>query len=199
MGIFFAADSGADASPFYFHPSRSRSGPSEPLPRSAIDAGLHWSGALKIADHTWTFTATPIPGGPGVPSHLASWIILIGGLLISAIMATYFWTADRNARRLRLSNKALDQVVGDLDTANESLLIQNARFDTALNNMSQGLGFFDGEQRLIVCNRRLIEMYDLPADRMIPGITLGELIDLRWEVGSVPKCARRIISVGAIR
>jgi diguanylate cyclase (GGDEF)-like protein/PAS domain S-box-containing protein len=187
---FFAEDSGADAPAFYFHPSRSRSGPSEPLSRSALDAGSHWSGALKVADRSWSFTAAPIPGGPGGPSHLGSWMILIGGLLISAIMAAYFWTAGRNARRLRLSNEALDQVVGDLDAANESLLVQNARFDTALNNISQGLGFFDGTHRLIVCNRRLIEMYGLPADRVIPGITLGEVIDLRWEAGTVPNMSK---------
>ncbi len=187
---FFAEDSGANASPFYFHPSRSRSGPSEPLSRSALDAGLHWSGALKVADRNWTFTAAPIPGGPGTPSHLGSWIILSGGLLISAIMAAYFWTAGRNARRLRLSNEALDQVVCDLDAANESLLVKNARFDTALNNISQGLGFFDGTHRLIVCNRRLIEMYGLPAERIVPGITLNEVIDLRWEAGSVPRMTK---------
>ncbi len=34
-----------------------------------------------------------------------------------------------------------------------------ARFDSALNNMSQGLCFFDGKQRLIVCNRRYLDIY----------------------------------------
>ena len=187
---FFAGDSGADASPLYFHPSRSRSGPSGPLSRSALDAGVHWSGALKVADRSWTFVAAPMPGGPGTASHLGSWLILIGGLLISIIMAAYFWTMGRNARRLQRTNKALDQVVGDLDAANETLLAQNARFDSALNNISQGLGFFDGAHRLIVCNRRLIEMYGLPADRMLPGISLAEVIDLRWEAGTTPSMSK---------
>ena len=38
------------------------------------------------------------------------------------------------------------------------------RFDSALNNMSHGLCFFDGEQRLIVCNRRYLDMYGLPPE-----------------------------------
>ena len=43
------------------------------------------------------------------------------------------------------------------------------RFDTALNNMSQGLCFFDGKQRLIVCNRRYLDMYGLrPGERESP-------------------------------
>jgi diguanylate cyclase (GGDEF)-like protein/PAS domain S-box-containing protein len=60
------------------------------------------------------------------------------------------------------------------------------RFDTALNNMSQGLCFFDGEQRLIVWNRRYTEAYDLPADSLRSGMLLKEVIDLRYAVGSAP-------------
>jgi diguanylate cyclase (GGDEF)-like protein/PAS domain S-box-containing protein len=60
------------------------------------------------------------------------------------------------------------------------------RFDTALNNMSQGLCFFDGGQRLIVCNRRYIDMYDLPPESVKPGILLSEIVDLRYEAGSSP-------------
>ena len=44
-----------------------------------------------------------------------------------------------------------------------------ARFDSALNNMSQGLCFFDGEQRLIVCNRRYLDIYGLPPESVKPG------------------------------
>lgn len=60
------------------------------------------------------------------------------------------------------------------------------RFDTALNNMSQGLCFFDGGQRLIVCNRRYIEMYELPPGSIQPGMLLKEVIDLRFRAGSFP-------------
>jgi len=64
------------------------------------------------------------------------------------------------------------------------------RFDTALNNMSQGLCFFDGEQRLIVWNRRYREIYDLPPDSLRPGMLLKEVIDLRYEAGSCPAMAK---------
>ncbi|MBR1228524.1 MULTISPECIES: bifunctional diguanylate cyclase/phosphodiesterase [unclassified Bradyrhizobium] len=60
------------------------------------------------------------------------------------------------------------------------------RFDSALNNMSQGLCFFDGAQRLIVCNRRYVDMYDLPPDSVKPGISLREIVQLRYEAGSHP-------------
>ncbi|HET7887178.1 MAG TPA: EAL domain-containing protein [Bradyrhizobium sp.] len=60
------------------------------------------------------------------------------------------------------------------------------RFDTALNNMSQGLCFFDGEQRLIVWNRRYTETYDLAPDSLRPGMHLREVVDLRYAVGTAP-------------
>ena len=43
----------------------------------------------------------------------------------------------------------------------ENLRIANLQFDTAINNMSQGLCFFDAAHRLIVCNDRYLDMYDL--------------------------------------
>ena len=66
----------------------------------------------------------------------------------------------------------------------------NLRLDTALNNISQGLCFFDGSQRLIICNKRYIEMYGLSPERVKPGVTLREIVDLRFEAGSCPAMSR---------
>jgi len=72
----------------------------------------------------------------------------------------------------------------------ENLRIRNLQFDTAINNMSQGLCFFDAAHRLIVCNDRYVEMYDLPRDRVGPGTPLAEIVDMRFEVGSFPAMSR---------
>src|SRR5271165_1297067 len=61
------------------------------------------------------------------------------------------------------------------------------RFDTALNNMSQGLCFFDGAQRLIVSNRQYCEIYGLSTDDVRPGMRLKEIVELRYKAGSRPK------------
>jgi diguanylate cyclase (GGDEF)-like protein len=75
-------------------------------------------------------------------------------------------------------------------TQEEKLRTRNLQFDMAINNMSQGLCFFDGAQRLIVCNDRYLEMYDLSRDRIHAGITLAEIVDLRFEAGSFPAMSR---------
>ncbi|MBA3855102.1 MAG: hypothetical protein C0503_11860, partial [Gemmatimonas sp.] len=52
---------------------------------------------------------------------------------------------------------------------------QNLRFDAALNNMSQGLGMFDAQHRLIVCNENYLKIFR--ADRAVvrPGATMREI------------------------
>jgi diguanylate cyclase (GGDEF)-like protein len=72
----------------------------------------------------------------------------------------------------------------------ENLRVRNLQFDTAINNMSQGLCFFDADHRLIVCNARYMEMYDLPPGRVGPGTPLSEVVDLRFEAGSFPAMTR---------
>jgi diguanylate cyclase (GGDEF)-like protein len=86
----------------------------------------------------------------------------------------------------------------------ENLRIRNLQFDTAINNMSQGLCFFDGAQRLIVCNDRYIELYGLAADRVGPGTPLAEIVEMRFNAGSFPAMTqdeylawRRTVAVSA--
>lgn len=93
------------------------------------------------------------------------------------------------------SGIALDRAVRvrplrDIDHVLDELAQQNARFDAALNNMSQGLCFFDESQRLIVCNRRYAQMYGVAPERVRPGVTLREVVDLRFEAGSCPRMTR---------
>ena len=39
----------------------------------------------------------------------------------------------------------------------------NLQLDAAINNMPLGLSMFDAQERLLMCNRRFAEMYDVPA------------------------------------
>jgi diguanylate cyclase (GGDEF)-like protein len=72
----------------------------------------------------------------------------------------------------------------------ERLRVRNLQFDVTINNMSLGLCFFDGSQRLILCNDRYIEMYDLDPARVVPGTTLQEIVDLRFAAGSFPQMSK---------
>src|SRR5678815_960824 len=60
----------------------------------------------------------------------------------------------------------------------------------ALNNITQGVCFFDAAQRLIVCNQRYIDLYRLPHERIHPGISLREAVDLRFAAGTCPAMSK---------
>ena len=74
--------------------------------------------------------------------------------------------------------------------AARELQIQNHRFDVALNNLTQGVCFFDGAHRLILANRRYAEMYNLSMESIRPGTTLQEIIDHRFASGAFPAMTR---------
>ena len=60
----------------------------------------------------------------------------------------------------------------------------NQKMRVALDNMSQGLCMFDRNERLVVCNRRYMEMYQLPSEAARPGATLTDLLEYRIRNGS---------------
>ena len=60
-----------------------------------------------------------------------------------------------------------------------ALQLQGQRFDTALNNMLQGLLMFDQAGRLLVVNRRFCRMFGVPDGALAPGMTYRELTDAR--------------------
>ena len=61
---------------------------------------------------------------------------------------------------------------------------RNRRMGVALNNMSQGLCMFDGNERLVGCNRPYMEMYKLPPEGAAPGKTLASLLEYRIATGT---------------
>ena len=66
----------------------------------------------------------------------------------------------------------------------QQLHAKNMQFDTALTNMIQGLCMFDKDQRLIVVNRRYLEIYGFSADVVKPGITLRGLMEYSVSLGN---------------
>lgn len=84
-----------------------------------------------------------------------------------------------NQRRLREARDtclaALKKVVDKTKQLDE----KNTHFHSALENMTQGLSMYNGEQRLIVCNRRYAEMYGLSPDLTKPGTRLSEIVQQR--------------------
>lgn len=66
------------------------------------------------------------------------------------------------------------------------LKAQALRYETAIDKISQGVCFFDGEGRLILGNRRYAEIYGLKIEDVPPGTSLREISERRARVGTCP-------------
>jgi diguanylate cyclase (GGDEF)-like protein len=64
------------------------------------------------------------------------------------------------------------------------LALEKQRLDTAVNNMTQGLLFFDSSHRLVICNQRYVDMFGVSRDVIKPGCTFRELLTHRKETGT---------------
>ena len=166
----FASEAGDDASPVYFHPARRRTAPIEGKRRASLTSGPHWSGVITVGDARWTIIAAPIPGGLGRSGYSAAWMALVGGLCVTSVAVAYIWSSGRRS-------------LVAVKLANETLAKQNVRFDTALNNMLQGLIMFDADERIVVCNEHYIEMHGLSREIVKPGCSLRELLRHQAETG----------------
>jgi diguanylate cyclase (GGDEF)-like protein len=159
---FYSVDSGPDAAPIYFHPSRARALSVGASQRAEALGGLHWTGELHPGDSRWTFVAVPIPGGPGYTSHSVAWLVLGSVLLLTAVVSAYIYATGHHARYLKSAN---------------------TRLDAALGNMSQGLCMFNAAGRLIMSNDRYRELYGLSSNLVRPGCSVRDLLERRRLIG----------------
>src|SRR5712691_2906465 len=65
-------------------------------------------------------------------------------------------------------------------SAEHEVWTQSMRFEAALNNMSQGLCMFDASERVVVCNQRYVQMYNLPAELSVPGVSWQDIVAHRF-------------------
>jgi diguanylate cyclase (GGDEF)-like protein/PAS domain S-box-containing protein len=112
-------------------------------------------------------------------------------LLLLILLARMINTNFRSFVQLVETHSRLTQEGDRARIAEQAATAVAERFDRALNNMSQGLCFFDDDQRLIVCNRRYLEIYDLDPDVVRPGMKLNDIVDLRYSIGSAPKMTKQ--------
>ena len=150
------------------------------MSEGVIDGTIRMVAARRVNNFPIMVTATKKPamhfspaGGKQrsispAPQFLSSSIIAAFALLFTRLLRNYQALVQARAER----NRA------------EQLRQQSLRFDVALNNMSHGLVMFDASSKLVVCNSRFIEMYDVSRDVVKPGLSLLDLLKHRKECGS---------------
>ena len=99
-----------------------------------------------------------------------SWMIAAAVLAALVIAFVLFLIVRQMARQNQESQQRLE--------------LQKQHLDTALNNMTQGLVLYDASARIVICNRRYLDMYELSTEVVKPGCHFFDLIRHRQETGS---------------
>ncbi|MER9345285.1 EAL domain-containing protein [Mesorhizobium sp. M0601] len=84
----------------------------------------------------------------------------------------------------KLATASYEALERELRATIAALEDQALRFQTAIENISQGICFFDADERLILCNRRYAEIYRLAPEQLQPGAALREIVERRVAVGT---------------
>jgi len=71
-----------------------------------------------------------------------------------------------------------------IEESEEKLREQHLLLETAVNNMSHGLVLYDSQWRVVIYNRRYIEIYGLSADVVKPGCPLVDILEHRKATGT---------------
>jgi len=106
------------------------------------------------------------------------WVVI--GCVSSIICAlTLLRLFASQYHRVKSSELTLAMKNAQLDAAHEQL-------DATLANLSQGVCFFDKDLKVVVCNRRYCELFDLPDGAIEVGMSVAEVARLRIAAGSLP-------------
>ena len=138
---------------------------------SPIDGQDRLASARALAEFPLSIIATTT-----VAAALADWraqtrfLIAAAGLSALVIAAMLFLVVRKLSQQHRRSE--------------QRLTLEKQRLDTAVNNMTQGLLLFDSSQRLVVCNRRYLDMYGLSAEIVKPGCRFHDVVAHRKATGS---------------
>jgi diguanylate cyclase (GGDEF)-like protein/PAS domain S-box-containing protein len=139
---------------------------------AAIDGERQLIVAQQLAHYPFVITATKT-----VSAALAEW--RSAAIYISAAAALLLLVIGAVVVLCIRQIKAYESLVVARAEAD-----QKSQLDAAINNISLGLLMFDASERVVVCNRRYIEIYGLSPDVVKPGVTFRELICHRKETGT---------------
>jgi len=92
--------------------------------------------------------------------------------------------ADGSIVGIRSDITELKKRESELLTISNELRRSNMHFNTALNNMVQGLCMFDASQTLIVANDRYLQLYGFSPDVVKPGIKLPDIMEYSVSIGN---------------
>jgi diguanylate cyclase (GGDEF)-like protein len=117
------------------------------------------------------------------PSSTADLVALV---VCSALAASVVIVACRLAVQRDAAVQARAEAEAAIRATETGRDRQLLRLKVAIDNMSQGLCMFGPDRRLIISNTRYADLYRISREKVVPGMTLDEILSTRIAAGNVP-------------
>ncbi|MGO8846217.1 MAG: EAL domain-containing protein [Methylocella sp.] len=150
---FFQQGAGQDARPFHVRSSLLRSAPAGVRFRAGLEAGLHWTGEVTLADTRWTMIVVPVPGGSPLINHERARTALGTGLLLTVAFMIYMDFSRRHTLRLL-------KVMTELRESDE-------KFRALGENAQDAIIMFDGEGKVSYWNKAAERIFGYAPDEIL--------------------------------
>ena len=112
------------------------------------------------------------------------WVALSGCVGYAAGFAAFYTVAPASRAAVLAGFGALMAATLTGAASFRHLREHHRRMHAALNNISQGLCMFDRNERLLLCNKRYVEIYRLSEEVARPGTTLAAMLEYRAANGT---------------
>jgi PAS domain S-box-containing protein len=161
-----------------------------------------WSVAL-VRERS-TFITETRPAVTRIALMVGSLLLLVGAIgFVIANQIVQRWEVTRRA--LAKAHDELEEHVWrrtrDLDLSRLELQRKSTALETILDNITQGISLYDANLTLLACNRRFIDLLDLPPELVRPGTSLEDYLRFNAGRGEYGACdadqlvAERILRV----
>jgi diguanylate cyclase (GGDEF)-like protein len=159
--------------------------------------GVLFSGPRLVSVRT--VPGYPLAVGVGIyeSAALAAWrqrsAFIAGGTLMVFICAWVLLSAvGRRVHDLQVSEQSLAERSRELHSA-------KVQIDAAVNTITHGISMFDADQKLILCNRRYVEIYGLSPDVVKPGCSFRGILEHRKSLGGYAADIDQQVAANATR
>ncbi len=150
----------------FYHPSRMHGTDYHTVDVEKIirQASMSYSDTLLIAEQNWTVVCLPSPEFISAKITWQPWVVGLGGLLLSALLASYLLSiAVRNEKTAHLAailaatNQKLKCEIIDRMIAEELSQRENAKLSAMISAMEEGVVFANADNTIIEINNYLCQ------------------------------------------
>lgn len=139
------------------------------------DAAWRVDNSIDAGGRLWTLAVVPGSEAPAVPLSADRWLALVGGVLLTLLLAWYAFALRRQALAMTGANAALNREFAERQRTEAALRASEARFRKVLETAADAILIIDASSKIVVANKQAENLFGYQRDELI-GLPVSELV-----------------------